>query len=72
MIMTLSTSTIKNLAHALIPEVIDYVTSDDRWTTFMMEIVDEAVADKLMTENTDLTTEISFYIIDNLQLNQYS
>ena len=70
--MSLSNSTVKNLAHALTPEVIDYVMSDDRWMIFMLEIVDEAVAHKLKTKDSELTTEISFCIIENLQLRQYS
>jgi hypothetical protein len=66
--MALSNKTIQNLAIALTPEVINYIYADERWVDFIMEMIPEAVATELKTEDYDLVAEISTCIMDNIVL----
>jgi len=64
----LSEKTIQNLAIALTPEVINYIYADEGWIDYMMEVVPEAVATKLKTEDYELVAEISSLIFEHLFL----
>lgn len=64
--MTLSNQTIKNLAQALTPEVINYIYEDERWCDFLHEIVPDAVQSKLGNVDEDLKYELSLVIMDSL------
>lgn len=64
----LSEKTIQNLAIALTPEVINYIYADEGWIDYMMEVVPEAVATKLKTEDYELVAEISALIFEHLFL----
>lgn len=66
--MALSNKTIQNLAIALTPEVINYIYADERWVDFMMEMIPEAVAEQLKTEDYDLVAELSCAIQENIVL----
>lgn len=66
--MALSNKTIQNLAVAMTPEVIKFIYADERWTDFMMEMIPEAVATELKTEDYDLVAEIAMCIMDNIVL----
>lgn len=70
--MALSNKTIQNLAIALTPEVIDYIYGDERWVDLMMEVIPEAVVDKLKSEDMDLVSELAVCILDNIHLAKYS
>lgn len=66
--MALSNKTIQNLAIALTPEIINYIYADDGWVNYMMEVIPEAVATKLKTEDYDLVAEIAMAVLDNIVL----
>lgn len=66
--MALSNKTIQNLAIALTPEIINYIYADEGWVNYMMEVIPEAVATKLKTEDYDLVAEIAMAVLDNIVL----
>ena len=66
--MALSNKTIQNLAIALTPEIINYIYADDGWMNYMMEVIPEAVATQLKTEDYDLVAEIAMAVLDNITL----
>jgi len=45
--MTLSPHTIDRLAAALAPEVVKYIFEDERFSDLLMEIIPDAVSEKL-------------------------
>lgn len=64
----LSEKTIQKLAIALTPEIINYIYADEGWVNYMIEVIPEAVATKLKTEDYDLIHEISPLIFEHLFL----
>jgi hypothetical protein len=66
--MALSEKTIQNLAIALTPEIINYIYADEGWMNYMMEVIPEAVATQLKTEDYDLVAEIAMAVLDNITL----
>jgi hypothetical protein len=66
--MALSEKTIQNLAIALTPEIINYIYADEGWVNYMMEVIPEAVATQLKTEDYDLVAEIAMAVLDNITL----
>ena len=70
--MALSNQTIHNLSVALTPEVIKYIYDDERWMDFMMEMIPEAVAHTIKSEDMDLVSELAACIFDNIHLAKYS
>ena len=66
--MTLSNKTFQNLANALTPEVIDYIFKDERWINFLMEIVPDAINEKLGELDFDVSVELSQCIMDRINL----
>ena len=53
--MTLSKETIDKLADALTLEVIDYIVNNPKTNTFLYDMVNEALCDKLGNKNDDGT-----------------
>ncbi|NBW41511.1 hypothetical protein EBR25_11000 [bacterium] len=66
--MALSTKTTQKLAIALTPEVIEYIYADERWFDFMIEMVGEAVQQKLGTNDMELIAELGQCVIENMVL----
>jgi hypothetical protein len=66
--MALSNKTIQKLSNALTSEVIDYIQNDERYTEFMMEVIPDAVSEKLGSHDAELITELSMCIMDNIML----
>ena len=64
--MALSNKTIQNLAIAITPEVINYIYADEGWIDYMMEVVPEAVAAQLKTEDYELVHELSMAVLENI------
>jgi isoleucyl-tRNA synthetase len=64
--MSLSNKTIQNLAIALTPEIINYIYADEGWVNYMMEVIPEAVATKLKTEDYELVNELSTAVLENI------
>ena len=53
--MTLSKETIGKLADAITLEVIDYIVNNPKTNTFLYDMVNEALCDKLGNKNDDGT-----------------
>ena len=51
----LSESTINKLADTLVSDVIDYINDDDRLRDFYLEVIGDAVCEKLGNKNEDGT-----------------
>ena len=51
--MTLSKETINKLADAITLEVIDYIVNNPKTDTFLYEMVNQALCDKLGNKNED-------------------
>ena len=51
--MTLSKETVNKLADALTLEVIDYIVNNPKTNTFLYEMVNEALCEKLGNKNDD-------------------
>jgi energy-converting hydrogenase A subunit M len=66
--MALSNETISKLASALVPEVIDSILEDERWCSFLHEIVPDAVQSKLGDLDDDLMFDLSMCIMDRIDL----
>lgn len=66
--MALSNQTISKLADALKPEVIDYIYEDVRWTTFLHEIVPDAIQTKLGPVDDEVLFDLSMCVMDRIVL----
>ena len=66
--MKLSNKTYLNLAKALQDEVADYIRQDDRYTEFMMELVSDAIQNKLGTVNDEVLMDLSIMVMDRLDI----
>ena len=53
--MSLSEETLQKLADTLVDDVIDYINDDDRLTDFYLELIGDAVCEKLGNKNADGT-----------------
>ena len=71
MTMALSNSTTQKLANALTSEVIDYIHEDDRWAELMMEVIPDAITDKIGDIDDDLRTELALCIMDKICITNY-
>lgn len=68
--MSLSNATVKKLADALAPEVIEYIFNDDRWTEFLIEMISDAVVEKMGQLEGDLHGELSYCISERILLSK--
>jgi hypothetical protein len=69
--MPLSNKTVNNLADALSQEVIDYIHEDERYAEFLMEMIPDAIQDKLGGDiDEDLKMDLSFCILDRICFRQ--
>ena len=66
--MTLSNKTFQELANALAPEVIEFISNDERWVNLMHEIVPDAIMCNLGKINEDVLYELSLCIMDRIWL----
>jgi hypothetical protein len=66
--MKLSNKTYVNLAKALQDEVVDYIRQDDRYTEFMMELVSDAIQNKLGTVHDEVLMDLSITVMDRLDI----
>lgn len=70
--MTLSNKTIQSLAEVLAPEVIDYIHEDERYAEFMMEIIPDAIQDKLGPISVELMNELPMCVMDRIAFRKTS
>ncbi len=66
--MALSVQTISKLADALKPEVIDYIYEDARWTTFLHEVVPDAIQTNLGPVDDEVLFDLSMCVMDRIVL----
>jgi hypothetical protein len=66
--MTLSNETFQKLSTALKDEVIDYIHQDERYAEMMMEVIPDAIQEKLGLMDCDILTELSCCIMDKIFL----
>jgi len=64
--MALSNKTVNALASALAQEVIDYIHEDERYAEFMVEVIPDAITDKIGNIDDDLRIELVFCIMDKI------
>lgn len=66
--MALSNSTIHNLANTLTLEIIDYIYKDERWVEFLMEMIPDALEEKLGKLDENLCVKLSQCIMNNIEI----
>jgi hypothetical protein len=64
--MTLSDKSFQNIASALVPDVITYIEQDERYVTFMTEVITDALGSFLGNMDEDLKCELSVAIMDKI------
>lgn len=66
--MALSDSTIQRLAEALCDDVASYITEDERFFDLMVELIPDAISDKLGNVDCQVAAELSMCISERLRL----
>ena len=66
--MTLSTTTISQIADALKPEVIEYIYSDEKYVEFMQEMIICSIDAKMGEMEDDLLYDLGMLILDRIEL----
>jgi len=66
--MALSNQTYQNLAKALADEVVEYIFESNDYVNFMLEIIPEAIENKLGKVDLDVLKELSFCIMDRIHI----
>jgi hypothetical protein len=64
--MSLSNRTVQSLSDALTPEVVDYIYQDERWVTFLHEIVPDAIISTLGQVDDEVLFDLSMCVMDSL------
>jgi len=66
--MALSESTIQRLADALCDDVASYITEDERFFDLMVELIPDAIRDKLGDVDDMVAAELSMCISERIRL----
>jgi hypothetical protein len=66
----ISAKSLNKIAAALVPEVVEYIYNDDRWFDFLVEIVSDAVADKMGKLDCELHSELCYAISEHISLSK--
>ena len=66
--MPLSDSTIQRLADALSDDVASYITSDERFFDLMVELIPDAIHDKLGSVDDMVAAELSMCLSERLRI----
>lgn len=64
--MALSNRTVQSLSDALAPEVVDYIYQDERWITFLHEIIPDAIISTLGQVDNEVLFDLSLCVMDSL------
>ena len=64
----ISTKSLNKIAAALAPEVVEYIYSDERWTDFIIQMISDAVVDKMGQLDYDLHGNLCYAISENIGL----
>lgn len=70
--MALSNKAIQALAEVLAPEVIDYIHEDERYAEFLMEIIPDAIQDKLGTISSEIMNELPMCVMEHIAFRKVS
>lgn len=66
--MALSHKAFVNLSHAIADDVAEYITEDRRFFDMLMQVIPDAITDKLGDIDDTLLAEMSYYIAENLKV----
>lgn len=66
--MTLSNNTIIKLADALSADVVEYISNDSRFFDLMVELIPDAICDKLGDVEDTVLFDLSMYISERIRL----
>ena len=66
--MALSENTISKLCDALIQDVVEYISDDERFFDLMADLIPDAINDKLGQVDEELVAELSICISQRLIL----
>lgn len=64
----ISSKSLNKIAAALAPEVVEYIYNDERWYDFLIEIVSDAVVDKMGQLDYELHGELCCAISEQIGL----
>lgn len=64
----ISSKSLIKIAAALAPEVVEYIYNDERWNDFLIEIVSDAVVDKMGQLDCELHGELCCAISEQIGL----
>ena len=64
--MTLSEKSFNHIASAMVPDVIKYIEQDERYVTFMVDIIMDALQSYLGNMDGDLKGELAVAIMDKI------
>lgn len=68
--MKLSPKSFKNIASALVPDVIRYIEEDSRYVDFMQEVIPDAIVNLMGELDQDLKFELYLAIMDKILLHK--
>jgi hypothetical protein len=66
--MPLSNKSFAQISSALTPDVIKYIEQDERYVTFMQEVIPDAIQELLGDVEDDLKFELAMSIFDKITL----
>jgi hypothetical protein len=66
--MALSHKAFVNLSHAITDDVAEYITEDHRFFEMLMQVIPDAITDKLGDIDNTLLAEMSCYTAENLKV----
>jgi hypothetical protein len=66
--MSLSNATFNKLADALKSEVVSYILQDERYVEFLMDMIPDAIQEKLGPMDDIVLYELSMCVMDKIEL----
>jgi hypothetical protein len=66
--MSLSNATFNKLADALKSEVVSYILQDERYVEFLMDMIPDAIQEKLGPMDDIVLYELSLCVMEKLEL----
>lgn len=64
--MPLSNKSFQEISSALTPDVVKYIEEDERYVTFMQEVIPDAIQELLGDVEDNLKCELSWSIMDKI------
>jgi hypothetical protein len=64
----ISAKSLNKIAAALAPEVVEYIYNDERWIEFLIQMISDAVVDKMGQLDYDLYGNLCYAISENIGL----